>query len=205
MSGTLFDVIVFDFDGTLVQSADVKRQAFFDIFPPYYGPAVVAVLEKDPDGSRYRVIPEMIAEARQRGLPPPLCKTAALVEAYGERAAAGVAAAPEMPGAGEVLRRLSGVLALYVVSATPDEILKDMLVRRAWLDYLEGAFGYPNDKSKTVATLLIRHGIEPSRLLVVGDGKSDRIAAARNNCPFHLISSTRSLSALRGLEMGQRV
>ena len=62
MSSTPFEVYVFDFDGTLVQSAAVKRQAFFEVFPVGCATAVAKVLERDPDGSRHEVIPAMIAD-----------------------------------------------------------------------------------------------------------------------------------------------
>ncbi len=54
------DLFVFDFDGTLVDSAAAKRQAFYDLFPSDCAAAVTAVLQRDPDGSRHALIPEMI-------------------------------------------------------------------------------------------------------------------------------------------------
>ena len=205
MSNTRFEVIVFDFDGTLVQSAAAKRQAFFDAFPPDCAPAVAAVLERDPDGSRHRVIPEMIAEAARRGIGIEGLEAASLIVAYGGLAAAAVERAPEMPGASALLRQASALASLYVASITPHNDIQSLVARRGWLDHLSGVYGHPHQKVEIVAMLLERHGIGASRLLVVGDGASDREAAARNGCPFHEVTGPGSLMEVPGFAGLQRV
>ena len=174
-----------------MQSAAAKRQAFFEIFPPASAPAVESVLNRNPDGSRHDVIPAMIEESR-------LAKfdAASLIGDYGRHASAAVEVAPEMPGATELLRRLSTQATIYVASATPHDELLAQLTKRGWLSLLAGAYGYPHRKHNVVAALLERHAIEPFRLLVVGDGISDREAAERNGCPFHEITGPQSLMML---------
>lgn len=199
MSNIPFDVIVFDFDGTLVQSAAAKRKTFFDIFPADFAPAVAAVLNRDPDGSRNRVIPEMIAEAERTGHSNRSISSESLIGAYGTAVATAVEAAPETPGASGLLKSLSGQIPIYVVSVTPHEQLTKLLELRGWLNLFNGVFGYPFDKTQTVADLLVRHGIQPSRLLMVGDGESDALAAARNGCQHHMIRIPEDLSALSKL------
>lgn len=191
MSSTRFDVVVFDFDGTLVQSAAAKRQAFFAIFPPASAPAVEQVLARNPDGSRHDVIPAMIAEAGLDAVDAP-----SLIGDYGRQASGAVGDAPEMPGASELLRRVSKEAAIYVASATPHDELLGQLSKRGWLALLKGAYGFPHRKTDVVAALLKRHAIPASRLLVVGDGISDREAAERNGCPFHEITGPHSLMSL---------
>jgi phosphoglycolate phosphatase-like HAD superfamily hydrolase len=193
VSNILFDVIVFDFDGTLVQSAGAKRQAFFDVFPADFAPAVAAILDRDPDGPRQRVIPEMIIEAARIGLPAQSTMADTMISAYGAAAAAAVEAAPEMPGP------------LYVCSVTPQEQLTTLLARRAWLSLFTGIYGYPHDKAQTIAGLLTHHGVRPSRLLVVGDGENDAAAAARNGCQFHRIRKPEDLLTFPGTELYQHV
>jgi phosphoglycolate phosphatase-like HAD superfamily hydrolase len=196
---TPFDVIVFDFDGTLVQSAAAKRQAFFDVFPRACAPAVEAVLLADPDGSRYRVIPRMLEEIDHRGLPRPGLDATELVDAYTARAAACVNAAPEMPGASVVLNKLARVTTVYVSSSTPHEQLLRFVSNRGWAAGIAGVFGFPHDKTVTVAALLRKHGIPGCRLLVVGDGSSDATAAADNGCVFHRIETPEDLMMIPAL------
>jgi phosphoglycolate phosphatase-like HAD superfamily hydrolase len=200
VSSTPFDVYVFDFDGTLVDSAAAKRKAFFDVFPPEFAPAVAAILERDPDGSRFSVIPKMIAEAQRRGVQTEGLEASELADAYGSKVEDAVSIAPEMPGAGAALRA-AAAKAVYVVSMTPHSQLQDLLARRGWLQFLDGAFGHPHAKSSIVADLIVRHAILPGRLLVVGDGMSDREAADRNGCAYHAIKNRTSILEVPGLEL----
>ena len=59
------DLCVFDFDGTLVETAGIKRQGFFDICPQAWAPAVDTILTRHPDGSRHDVVPAILAEAER--------------------------------------------------------------------------------------------------------------------------------------------
>jgi phosphoglycolate phosphatase-like HAD superfamily hydrolase len=196
VSSTHFDITVFDFDGTLVQSAEAKRQAFYDIFPADCAPSVASVLNAHPEASRYSIIPRIIAEAIRSEAALPATSVEQLVEAYALRAVAAVNAAPSMPAAENVIGALAKRMTIYVSSSTPQDQLEILLARRGWKIFFSGIFGYPCDKADTVALLLNRHAIPPSRLLVVGDGESDMRAAKQNGCAFFRITQPSDLSSV---------
>jgi phosphoglycolate phosphatase-like HAD superfamily hydrolase len=182
-----FEVVVFDFDGTLVDSAAAKYQAFFQLFPdtPEHRAVVAGVLNEDPDGSRYQVIPRMIERMRARGLALPGGQAAEQrVAAYAALVERAVGSAPEVPGASEVLRQLRGRCAIYISSQTPEVAVRGLVEARGWAGLVAGVFGYPRDKAATVAALLGQHGIGGGQLAVVGDGTSDEEAARSNGCVF---------------------
>lgn len=179
-----FDVVVFDFDGTLVLSADVKRDAFFQIFPESHALAVAAVLERDPEGSRNRVIPAMVAEAAARGLDTAHLQADRLVAAYAQRVSEGVGAALPVPGAEAALRSANEQASAYIASTTPHEELLAHLAGRGWTKWVREAYGFPHRKPDVVKQLLDRHGCVPQRLIVVGDGETDEQAARVNGCVF---------------------
>jgi phosphoglycolate phosphatase-like HAD superfamily hydrolase len=184
VTGTRFDIAVFDFDGTLVQSAAAKRQAFFDIFPAGHAPLVAAVLEQDPEGPRSRVIPLMLQRIAAVGGAMEGLTAESLLAAYGEAVRRGVRASAEVPGASDVLRAMARLGSAYVFSATPDDELAAEIGRRGWREWLGGTYGFPNRKAEVLAMLLERHRCPAKRALVVGDGSGDEAAARANGCPF---------------------
>jgi phosphoglycolate phosphatase len=184
VNATPFDLIVFDFDGTLVQSAMVKRRAFFEIFPDHCAPAVEAVLTRDPDGSRFSVIPQMLAECSARGFDAGTANETRLLEAFAERVAHGVANAPEVPGAISALRKAGEAGAVYIFSMTPHDELLRQIETRGWAGLVREAWGFPNLKPQTLAMLLARHDCVPQRAIVIGDGESDERAARENGTRF---------------------
>lgn len=205
VTSTRFDAAVFDFDGTLVDSAAAKRQAFFDIFPADAGCAAVVggVLNADPDGSRHAVIPRMLEKMRARGLPPAGADAGTLIGRYGEASARAVAAAPELPGAGRLLARLARVMPLHLCSNTPHATLRRHVEARGWSAFFASVEGYPSAKPARVAALIAEAGLSPSRVAVVGDGVSDAEAAAANGCAFFAIRAPQDLArAGKALEEG---
>jgi phosphoglycolate phosphatase-like HAD superfamily hydrolase len=196
VSNTHFNVAVFDFDGTLVQSTEIKHQVFYDIFPAECAPVIASILHIEPESSRYRVIPLIVAESRRQGIALPRGDIEGLISQYADGVVAAVTAAPQMPGADQVLRTFAGCMSVYISSTTPQQQLENFVVQRGWMSLISGVFGFPRDKRETVALLLKKHSIPPSRLLVIGDGESDRYAARQNSCPFFHISEAADLSCV---------
>jgi phosphoglycolate phosphatase-like HAD superfamily hydrolase len=179
-----FEAVVFDFDGTLVDSAAAKRAAFFDLFPnePIYRQVVTEVLDARPDDSRFEVIPEMIARLAAARIP--IGDPADRIDAYGRLALQKTHAAPEAAGASALLRDLHEQASLYVASNTPEAALQELVEARGWTPWLQGVFGYPRDKTQVVGEVVGRHGGLAERIAVVGDAELDEIAARRNGCVF---------------------
>jgi phosphoglycolate phosphatase-like HAD superfamily hydrolase len=197
-----FDAVVFDFDGTLVDSARVKYETFFKLFADTaaHRAIVAEVLAADPDGSRHAVIPRMIAKLRAQGLPVP---TEDAVAAYGRLVEMGVSEAPECPGATALLARLKDSMDVYVASNTPKDAVRRQTEQRGWSAWLKDVHGYPDRKADVVRGILDRSGMKPDRLAVVGDGLSDEEAARVNRCVFIKIAEPGDLArAGRQLELG---
>lgn len=193
-----FDAVVFDFDGTLVDSARVKREAFFSLFPDTQEcrQVVAEVLQADPDGSRYELIPRMLAALEAQGVRLPAGHSAPeRIDAYGRAALAGAFAAAELPGATALLLALQGRCSVYLSSGTPEPAVEALLAARGWRALFEGVFGHPRDKTRTLAQIVERHG-EAARVAVVGDAESDLRAAAANACAFFRVQSPGDLAAL---------
>jgi phosphoglycolate phosphatase-like HAD superfamily hydrolase len=195
-----FDAVIFDFDGTLVDSVSEKYQTFFALFPdtPDHRAVVAAVLNADPEGSRHHVIPRMIEGMRGRGLSPGRHHTAeSAIDAYSQGSLAAVAACREIPGATQVLEAISRVSKIYVFSNTPEHALVSLVGARGWSHLFSGISGFPKEKTAVVRSIIAgQPTTPPARIAVVGDDASDEVAARANGCAFFRVAPPYDLAGI---------
>lgn len=182
----MISTVVFDLDGTLIDSNTIKRQGFFDQIEGHAGgPARMAAVIDRVQGDRRAVFAAYLEDAAGSGFVPAQGLDA-LVRDYSDRIDACVASAPEMPGAVALLQQLRRHERwIYVSSATPVASLRHILERRGWLHYFADSFGHPASKPDTLRRILDLTGAGVDSLAVVGDGADDRDSAASIGCAFY--------------------
>lgn len=192
-------VIVFDFDGTLIDSNRLKYNAYFELFPKdrLHSQAIERVLATKYEESRFSILAEILHGLESIAVP--LLREQELNELairYNDLVVSGAKTCPEMPGAEESIKQLSRQFRLYVSSTTPDAPLKEIIEYRGWTGYFVGIFGYPHKKAETLQMIKKQEGIDSSELIVVGDGESDRKSAEENRCRFIHVDSDFRLEQL---------
>jgi phosphoglycolate phosphatase len=181
----------FDFDGTLADSNEIKRRAFFEVarsFDPE-GEVVREVLDRRPSGDRYHVARALAEEFAPRaavagaGGVEDLAKS--LADAYTEYCERAVSGCDEIPGAAQALARLAARgLPLFVNTATPRDAMLPILKRRGLDRFFDGVYGGPASKLENLREIAEQVGAPPGELLFVGDGEDDRRVAAAFGCIF---------------------
>lgn len=179
-------VVVFDFDGALVLSNHIKREAWDELFPDEpERSALLPVLAAVGELSRHVILGRLFDEL---GLPGgPGAREAFVAEhaaRYGAIVLDKVKACADAPGAVEVLEKLSARRSLYLSSNTPEADLRETIAARGWERYFTMLFGSPNEKTATLRRVMAREGLGPESLLVVGDGETDRASAEAVGCAF---------------------
>jgi phosphoglycolate phosphatase len=180
--------VVFDFDGVLVDSNAVKRQAYSDIFSDF-GPAaagaVEGVLRADTEDDRFGVIRAILT-----ALPdPPLGEqldhlVTEQAERYNRICEEHAGTCPEVAGASAALNRLGRSYPLYLISATPQDPLRRIVGRRGWSAHFRDVLGRPATKRENLTRVMQREGIEGGAIVLVGDGRRDLEAARGAGCRF---------------------
>jgi phosphoglycolate phosphatase-like HAD superfamily hydrolase len=183
-------VIVFDFDGTLVDSNRFKHEAFFEVFPAdeQHAQTVRDVLADMKEQSRFVILAEVLQRLGQDQGPGLDDRVRELAGRYNDIVLDGAKNCPEMPGAEAMLKSLSRHYRLYLSSMTPHEELKEIVHFRNWNGYFEDTYGYPHQKAATIAHIMGHEDIGPRQVVVVGDGNSDRQSAEANACFFVPVS-----------------
>jgi phosphoglycolate phosphatase len=187
--------VVFDFDGTLVDSNGLKRQGYFDVVAEHEdGSARMHQVLESVLGDR-RAILSAYAESCARACVP-CTGVDNLVQRYSDLVDASVARAPEIAGATALIGRLRGAgCHVYLSSATPLINLEAILIRRGWDTWFTGVYGYPSQKPHTLSRIQADLGLATQHMAVVGDGNDDRESAQQLGCAFFPVGEARGVLA----------
>jgi phosphoglycolate phosphatase-like HAD superfamily hydrolase len=195
--------VVFDFDGTLVDSNHIKIEAAREIAAGFDGglPALGAVRADGGRQGRYALFTRF---AERIGAEDPRETGAALAARYTRLCEERIAACPSCPGAPEVVAALRREgRRTYLNSGTPQTALLAILERRGWLDLFDDLRGLPTTKSENLCEMLLAAGARPQETVVVGDNDEDAQAAAAFGCRFVSFGCGREgfdLSSLQDLQ-----
>jgi len=186
-----FDVIVFDFDGTLVFSNQLKEDAYLQVASMFNGGGeklLELVGREPPIGDRYSLFKEFVGYAVSNQITTSLTENEIfdlVCIKYTELTFASISQAKARAGSIELLESLMEEdIMCFIISGTPQDCLIPILKARSMTNLFEEALGGPKNKYENLRILSDRYGIEISRFLIVGDGQDDFECASRANCGF---------------------
>lgn len=185
MSTLRFDAIVFDFDGVLVESVDVKTRAFAALYDPHGTDVVEQVVAwhlAHGGVSRYEKFRHFHRAFLGRTLAS--ADESELGERFSALVEEAVIVADWVPGAREFLDAWHTRLPLFVASGTPEEELLRIIERRGMAHYFAGVAGAPRKKGAILRDFLARSDAAPARLLMVGDAMTDFDGATEAGVSF---------------------
>ena len=178
------DAMFFDVDGVLIDSLDVKGEAFADVFDDIPDSRQVVIDYHLTHGGVTRS--EKISQlfVLLTGQPASEEETFRRVERFREVVEQRVAEAPEIYGATEMLTTWAARCPLFAVSATPEEELIRIFAARDMSRFFVGVHGWPSRKDAVIASMSSAHGFSPSRSFLLGDSREDLIAARESGVHF---------------------
>ena len=175
--------LVFDFDGTLVDSNPIKRRGFEFVFAD--APRREEILDYCrrhvhlPRGEKFRHACEQIA-----GQPYTPEVAARLEGRFEDATTRQIIEAPEVPGALRWLQGAAGRQVTALLSSTPQETLERILAQRAWRPYFEVVQGAPVDKGAWLASFRQSRRLPGEAVVCFGDALQDAAAARQAGCRF---------------------
>ena len=186
MKTAAWQAIIFDFDGVVVESGEIKTEAFANLYREHGETVMNAVARYHVlhgGMSRYqkfRYFQETLLER------PPLTpeEEQHLDRRFSQLVLEAVIASDPVPGAAELIRREAARIPLFVASGTPEAELNTIVVRRGLASYFTAVRGSPTPKQTLVADILSAHALFPERVLMIGDALIDYQSAHINNVAF---------------------
>ncbi|WP_136799643.1 MULTISPECIES: HAD family hydrolase [Desulfosediminicola] len=177
--------IFFDFDGVLVDSTELKTQAFYTLFKEYPLQAVEEVVAYHRQhGGVSRVLKIRYAFESILKLPLKEAHLRELAKRYEDLVIQQVISAPWISGARETLGTLTGKYPLFLISGTPQPELRHIIDNRNMSHYFREVLGSPTTKIEHLRRLLSEYSLEPQRCIFVGDAHTDMCAAETHTIPF---------------------
>lgn len=174
----MLQAIFFDFDGVVLDTAEIKTAAFGELYRDH-GPEMEARVRDYHvrHGGVSRFVKIRLFEREFLGRPADPEHEALVIQRFADLVLDKVLAAPPLPGAMDCLERLVGRLPLFVVSGTPDDELRQICAQRDLARFFIETHGAPRRKTEILESVCTRHGLTPARCVMVGDATTDRDAA----------------------------
>ena len=176
--------VVFDFDGIILESIDVKTRAFVALFDrwPEHADAIRRLHLDNAGMSRY----EKFEHIHRDILDVPLDdeESARLGRDFGSLIREEMLSCEFVAGAPELLERLADAYPLYVASATPEHEIREIVSERGLDRFFAAVDGSPASKAEILRRILAENDYAPNEVVFVGDALSDYNAAREVGAPF---------------------
>ena len=178
-------VIIFDFDGTLIDSNNIKANAFVELYS-HYGKEISRKVLNYHNKNLGKSRNSKFEMFERTFLNKPFNNKIGndLSNKFSNLILDKLLDAPLINGTEKFLEKYSKDLKLFIASATPENEVK-LIVKRKKLDhYFQGVFGSPKKKGDIVEKILKIYKFKSCEFLLVGDAMSDLNAAKSNLINF---------------------
>src|SRR3990167_8239440 len=159
MENFLYDAIIFDFDGVLVQSIDIKAAAFSALYEPYGQEIMDKVVQYHNSHagiSRYEKFKYFHNNLLGISLTTEGMNN--LDKQFSQWVVQKVIDADEVAGTQAFLQKFHQLIACHVVSATPHSELVNIIEMRNMSSYFVSVHGSPDKKVDLIKGIMKRNG-----------------------------------------------
>jgi phosphoglycolate phosphatase-like HAD superfamily hydrolase len=180
----MLKVLILDFDGVIIESNAVKKEAFEHVFGrfPEHHAAMMAFHHANVSMGRYGKFDHLLERLGRVG---DLVFREKIAADYSDFVVKEMLRVPLVPGALEFLREVTPRLPVYLASVTPAEELTQTLANRGLTSWFRSVYGCPPwTKPGAIQDVLQRERISPAETLLIGDSAGDQRAAHATGVPF---------------------
>lgn len=180
---------IFDFDGTLVDSNQIKLEAFDTCFSDYLDayPEIVSYCHSNHHTPRWVKFRHVYENIMKLTYTPKIERD--LHHRYESVTTQAIIKAQEIKGATKFLKTVTSKLPAALLSSTPHEVLIQILDGRKWRSYFRYVQGAPIKKSDWILALRERLGLSNDEVVFIGDTAEDAESAKTANCPFVAVAN----------------
>lgn len=177
--------IIYDFDGVICDSVNVKTEAFGALYESYGAEVQKQVVQYHLEHggiSRF----EKIRYYQDTILGKPITeeKVLELADKFASLVKEKVISSPYIQYADRFIEKHSRNLHQYICTGTPEYEILEITDRKGIKDFFTGIYGAPKRKTQIIQEILSETGLQPSDFIYLGDAITDYEAAGAFAMPF---------------------
>lgn len=179
------EAIFFDFDGVIIDSVSIKKEAFRKLFKDFdqgLVEKVVAYHVRHGGISRVKKIQYFFEQVLKKPLSAEALKEWSL--RFSELVTGPVIKAPWIPGVENFLKKFENKITMFVVSGTPQAEMVEIVSKRNIRHYFTEVFGSPTLKPTHVRNMMKQYHLNHQRCYFIGDAMTDYQAALDTGLNF---------------------
>lgn len=180
----MIKAIIFDFDGVIVESADIKTEAFRELFSDYPQKIQEIVNYHLANAGISRYIKFRYIYENILGNKLSENKEIELGKRFSQIVLEKVLNTPFVAGAKKFLDTNKNRYQFFIISGTPEEELHNIIYSRRLQGYFKEIHGSPKKKIDIINNILNNYKYTRTEVAYVGDAQSDRIAAEQAGIVF---------------------
>jgi phosphoglycolate phosphatase-like HAD superfamily hydrolase len=186
----MISTIFFDFDGVILDSVDVKTDAFMQLYSEF-GVEVVSSVKKHhlENGGMSRFEKFSFYHKNFLGIELSTKEIDILADKFSSMVVQKVINSDPIRGSLDFIEDFYTSYDMYIVSGTPQSEIRQIAGSLNLTRKMKGVFGSPEKKEIHVDEIIKKQNYRRSDCLFIGDARADHTAAVINEIKFMLIEN----------------
>jgi phosphoglycolate phosphatase-like HAD superfamily hydrolase len=180
-----YKAYIFDFDGVICDSVDVKTKAFATLYESYGNEIRDKVVEYHlAHGGISRFEKIKYYQTELIGKPVTELEINKLAGQFAALAKEKVIQSPYLPGAYSFISENYKIFLQFICTGTPEAEILEIVQRKKIARLFKAVYGSPKKKTAIIKQVLVETGLQPKEVLYFGDALTDYDAATECKIPF---------------------
>jgi len=188
--------ICLDFDGVVVDSNNIKSEAFIRLFESYEDKIKeIKIFQKENESlSRFVKFEHIAKNILMSEMPEKVVSE--WLKKYSDLTIENVCKCNEIIGALDFINYFQKIMPVYLISATPLDDLNIIIDERGYRNLFKKIYGSPLKKQDALKEIINSERINHTEIIYIGDSQSDFVAANEVNISFYAFNSGRKFEDL---------